>query len=554
MENKKKSINRALFIGTTVLVLVVSLLMGAFGFWSYVNTVLKKDQVYLRDILQLTQKYIDGDDLENCIETKQKSEKFEYSQNFLDKVKENYDDVEYIYIIKPLNANASDNIMDVMAGITADEKEKDFDFYSVELGKLNKDGYSAKVAGQYLKGMDANDITYFSNHTEFGYDYTGMMPIRNSQGNAVALLAIDISMNEIAKVFMTYALAMLVLMILISLQAVYLVNRWLKNRVIDPVLRLEKVSEAFVESSHRAETPEDLVINDPDIHTGDEIESLSAAMSDMFVGMKNYMSSLLTVTKEKERIGAELDVATNIQASMLPRIFPAFPDHNEFDIYATMDPAKEVGGDFYDYFMLDDHTMGIVMADVSGKGVPAALFMVISKTLIKNRCQESRSPAEVLSYVTDQLCEGNDSDMFVTVWLAIIDINTGKGMAANAGHEHPAVRRKDGKYELDIYRHSPAVASMEGMRFRELPFELNPGDSLFVYTDGVPEANNEAGEFYGTDRMIECLNADPDADVQKLLIQVREDIRKFAGEAEQFDDITMLAFDFWGPDGKQKLS
>ena len=237
---------------------------------------------------------------------------------------------------------------------------------------------------------------------------------------------------------------------------------------------------------------------------------------------------------------------------MLPRIFPAFPDHNEFDIYATMDPAKEVGGDFYDYFMLDDHTIGLVMADVSGKGVPAALFMVISKTLIKNRCQDSRSPAEVLSYVNDQLSEGNDSDMFVTVWLAILDINTGKGLAANAGHEHPAIRRKGGKYELDIYRHSPAVATMEGMRFREHPFELNPGDSLFVYTDGVPEANDEAGKFYGTDRMIECLNADPDADVQKLLIEVREDIRKFAGEAEQFDDITMLVFDFWGPDGKQK--
>ncbi|SET11661.1 sigma-B regulation protein RsbU (phosphoserine phosphatase) [[Clostridium] aminophilum] len=552
MENKKKSINRALYTGTTVLVLVISLLMGAFGFRSYVDTVFQKDQAYLRDILKLTQKYIDGDDLEKCIETKQKSEKYEYAQSFLDQVKENYDDIEYIYIIKPLNANDSDNIMDVMAGITAEEKETDYDFYSVELGKLNKDGYSATVAGQYLNGMDAKDITYFANHTEFGYDYTGMLPIRNSQGKAVALLAIDISMNEITKVLMTYAVATLVMMILIALLAVYFVNRWLKNRVIDPVLRLEKVSEAFVESSRRAEMPEELVINDPDIHTGDEIESLSVAISDMFVGMKNYMSSLLTVTREKERIGAELDVANNIQASMLPRIFPAFPDHNEFDIYATMDPAKEVGGDFYDYFMLDDHTIGLVMADVSGKGVPAALFMVISKTLIKNRCQDSRSPAEVLSYVNDQLSEGNDSDMFVTVWLAILDINTGKGLAANAGHEHPAIRRKGGKYELDIYRHSPAVATMEGMRFREHPFELNPGDSLFVYTDGVPEANDEAGKFYGTDRMIECLNADPDADVQKLLIDVREDIRKFAGEAEQFDDITMLAFDFWGPDGKQK--
>lgn len=552
MENKKKSISRALLIGTTVLVLIICLLMGAFGFGAYVNTVLKKDQAYLRDILQLTERQIDGNDLEKCIETKTKSDKFEITQNFLDQVKESYDDVEYIYIIKPLNANAVDNIMDVMAGITAEEKKENYDFYSVKLGELTGEDYSAKVAGQYLKGLDADDITYFSNRTEFGYDYTGMIPIRNSQGKAVALLAIDISMNEIAKVLVNYALATLGLMIVISLLAVYLVNRWLKNRVTDPVLRLEKVSEAFVESSHKAETPEDLIINDPDIHTGDEIESLSGAMSDMFAGMKKYMSSLVSVTKEKERIGAELNVATSIQASMLPRIFPAFPGRKEFDIFATMDPAKYVGGDFYDFFMLDDNTIGLVMADVSGKGVPAALFMVISKTLIKNRCQVSRSPADVLNYVNDQLCEGNDGDMFVTVWLAILDINTGKGMAANAGHEHPAIRRKGGKYELDVYRHSPAVATMEGMHFREHPFELNPGDSLFVYTDGVPEANNENGEFYGTDRMIECLNADPEATVHELLVEVREDIRKFAGPAEQFDDITMLAFEFWGPDGKQE--
>ena len=552
MEYKKKSISRALLIGTTVLVLIICLLMGAFGFAAYVNTVLKKDQAYLRDILQLTERQIDGNDLEKCIETKTKSDKFEITQNFLDQVKESYDDVEYIYIIKPLNANAVDNIMNVMAGITAEEKKENYDFYSVKLGELTGEDYSAKVAGQYLKGLDADDITYFSNRTEFGYDYTGMIPIRNSQGKAVALLAIDMSMNEIAKVLVNYALATLGLMIVISLLAVYLVNRWLKNRVTDPVLRLEKVSEAFVESSHKAETPEDLIINDPDIHTGDEIESLSGAMSDMFAGMKKYMSSLVSVTKEKERIGAELSVATSIQASMLPRIFPAFPGRKEFDIFATMDPAKYVGGDFYDFFMLDDNTIGLVMADVSGKGVPAALFMVISKTLIKNRCQVSRSPADVLNYVNDQLCEGNDGDMFVTVWLAILDINTGKGMAANAGHEHPAIRRKGGKYELDVYRHSPAVATMEGMRFREHPFELNPGDSLFVYTDGVPEANNENGEFYGTDRMIECLNADPEATVHELLVEVREDIRKFAGPAEQFDDITMLAFEFWGPDGKQE--
>ncbi|WP_051524575.1 PP2C family protein-serine/threonine phosphatase [Pseudobutyrivibrio sp. MD2005] len=542
MENKRKSIKRVLFTGTTVLVLVVSLLMGAFGLFSYVNTVLNKDKAYLRDILQLTMQYIDGDDLENCIETKQKSEKYEYAQNFLDKVKENYDDIEYIYIIKPLNANDTNNIMDVMAGITAEEKEEDFEFYSVELGKLNEDGYSAEVAGQYLKGMDADDITYFSNHTEFGYDYTGMVPIRNSNGESVALLAIDISMNEIAKVLMTYAIGTLVLIVLISLQAVNMVNKWLKNRVIDPVLRLEKVSEAFVESSHVAETPEDLVINDPDIHTGDEIESLSAAMSDMFVGMKNYMSSLLTVTKDKEKISAELNVATEIQASMLPRIFPAFPKREEFDLFASMDPALEVGGDFYDFFLIDEYHLALVVADVSGKGVPAALFMAISKTLIKDRAQGCLDPATILYNVNNQLSEGNDADLFVTVWLGILDLRSGDMHYTDAGHEYPLLIRADGK--IDVVKpdkKKPPVATMEGISYVTSELHMDPGDTIFLYTDGVPEATNSSDTLYGMERLEQFMEANYSLPLEEMLPAVRKDVDVFVGDAPQFDDLTMLA-------------
>ncbi len=550
--NKKKSISRALLFGTATLVLVICVLMGIFGFTAYVRTVLNKDQSYLRDVLQLTMKQIDPDDLEKCIETKTKSDKFEETQHFLDQVKEYYEDVEYIYIIKPLNTANVDNIMDVMVGITDEERKTDFDFYSVTLGGLTGDYYSSDVAKRYLDGLNANEVTFFSNKTEFGYDYTGMMPIKNSKGQAISLLCVDMSMNEISKVMVSYALATLAMMTLIALLAVYLANKWLKNRVTDPLIKLENVSKNFVESSHGAESPDQLVITDPDIHTGDELESLANTTSDMFSSMKNYMTSLISVTKEKERIGVELNVATSIQASMLPRIFPAFPGRPEFDIFATMDPAKEVGGDFYDFFMLDDHRIGLVMADVSGKGVPAALFMVISKTMIKNSAQVSDSPAEILGDVNDQLCEGNDAEMFVTVWMAILDINTGKGVAANAGHEHPVIRRKDGEYELVVYRHSPAVATMEGMRFREHEFELNPGDRLFVYTDGVPEAINEKKEFYGTDRLLDVLNADQDATIHELLVEVREDISKFAGKAEQFDDITMMAFDFRGPQPEKK--
>ena len=232
---------------------------------------------------------------------------------------------------------------------------------------------------------------------------------------------------------------------------------------------------------------------------------------------------------------------------MLPRIFPPYPNTKEFDLYASMIPAKEVGGDFYDFFMVDDSHIALVMADVSGKGVPAALFMVIAKTLIKDRTLQGGTPAEILGDVNAQLCEGNEASLFVTVWLAIIDLKTGDGMAANAGHEHPALRHKDGEFHLVEYRHSPAVAVMEGMKFREHPFHLDKNDTLFVYTDGVPESTDKNNTLFGNERMLEALNRDPDADPKTILKNVSDGISEFIGDAEQFDDTTMLCFRYKGP-------
>ena len=239
-------------------------------------------------------------------------------------------------------------------------------------------------------------------------------------------------------------------------------------------------------------------------------------------------------------------MATDIQASQLPRLFPAFPNRPEFDVFASMTPAKEVGGDFYDFFLIDSTHIGLVMADVSGKGVPAALFMMVSRVLIKSHLQSGESPGETLANVNEQLCESNEAQLFVTVWLAVLDITTGKGIAANAGHEHPVLRREGGQYELITYRHSPAVATMEGIRFREHDFQLNPGDTLFVYTDGVAEATNAENELFGSERMLEALNRNPEALPEETLSNVMDGINSFVAGAEQFDDITMLCFKFNG--------
>ena len=284
--------------------------------------------------------------------------------------------------------------------------------------------------------------------------------------------------------------------------------------------------------------------------TGDEIEVLAESFAKQSARTRLYIDQIKRVTAEKERIGAELDMASRIQCSQLPRLFPPFPDRKEFSLYASMNPAKEVGGDFYDFFMIDDDHMGFVMADVSGKGVPAALLMMVSRVLIKSSLQNGRSPSETLESVNNQLCESNEADFFVTVWLAVFEISTGKGVAANAGHEHPVLRRAGGSYELQIYRHSLPVGAMKGIPFKQHSFQLYPGDSFFVYTDGVAEATNGKKELYGAERMLQALNRDPDAEPDQVLANVTQDIDSFVAGAEQFDDITMLCFRYVGPSGR----
>ena len=381
-------------------------------------------------------------------------------------------------------------------------------------------------------------------HSEFGWLASCYEPIIDSAGNRVASVGVDIDMNEVMAARHKFLWQMLIYAIIAALAAVLISMLLMRRTVTKPLSLLSRAVDRF--GGDEGRLTKEQVINLP-IHSRDEIGNLYQKTRSMEERLIDYMDNLALVTAEKERIGAELSIASQIQADMLPRIFPPFPDRTDFDIYASMDPAKEVGGDFYDFFLVDDTHLCLVMADVSGKGVPAALFMVIAKTLIKNQALLGRSPSEILANVNQQLCDGNEAELFVTVWLAVVDLTTGQGLAVNAGHEHPTLRRAGGQYELIQYRHSPAVAVMEGMRFRQHEFQLNPGDSLFVYTDGVPEATDAKNELYGAERMLAALNRDPDAAPEQVLSAVRQGVDAFVGDAPQFDDLTMLCLRYHGP-------
>jgi sigma-B regulation protein RsbU (phosphoserine phosphatase) len=259
-----------------------------------------------------------------------------------------------------------------------------------------------------------------------------------------------------------------------------------------------------------------------------------------------YLETVKRVTAEKERIGTELTLATQIQSAMLPHIVPAFPDRTDFDIIGSMDPAKEVGGDFFDYYLVDPDHLCMVMADVSGKGVPAALFMMACKIILQSMAMLGQSPAEILKKTNEAICPSNEAEMFVTVWIGMLELSTGKLTCANAGHEYPVFKRPGGRFELYKDKHGIVVGGMEGVKYKDYEVQLYPGSKIFVYTDGVPEATNSETVLYGVERMTEAINKLTEKNPEGVLVGMREAVDDFVKEAEQFDDLTMLCLEYKG--------
>ena len=317
-----------------------------------------------------------------------------------------------------------------------------------------------------------------------------------------------------------------------------------EKRVTKPIEGLSKIAQNYY-SEHATEAQRKKMTDACEKYAGDttEVGDLARSYLSMADDLNTYMENLKSITAEKERINAELSLASNIQAHMLPCIFPAFPDHDEVDVYATMTPAKEVGGDFYDFFMIDEKHVAFVMADVSGKGVPAALFMVIAKTLIKNYAQLGLPVNEVFTRANERLCEGNDADLFVTAWLGILDLTNGQLNYVNAGH-NPPLLCVDGEFR---YLKAPAglvLAGIEGFQYKANEIQIKPGDRIFLYTDGVTEATSLDQELYGEARLLKFINDHKTEPAEDILHQLKEDIDDFVGEAPQFDDITMLMLDY----------
>ncbi len=373
----------------------------------------------------------------------------------------------------------------------------------------------------------------YSYSKESGAHTTAAIDVKNSDGKIIAMLCVEKPMTRLENARNAYVLHVIFWTLGAILLFIFVYSIILRRGVIKPIETLTKEAERFAETNLPSENP----LN---ITQRDEVGILARAVEKMETDIVEYTQNLTAITAEKERVNTELSVATRIQANMLPSIFPAFPERKEIDIYATMNPAKEVGGDFYDFFMVDERHLAIVMADVSGKGVPAALFMVQTCALPIS----GKDLGEVFTEVNELLCESNSEGLFITAFEGVLDLVSGEFRFVNAGHEIPYICKKDGKFEPYKIRAGFVLAGMEGMRYKCGETRLDVGDKIFQYTDGVTEATNANNELYGMDRLKDILGENSALPPAELLPKIKEDIDRFVGEAPQFDDITMLCLEY----------
>ena len=441
-------------------------------------------------------------------------------------------DILFIYVIEPFN-----NYDDIRFDINVKNVNSEYDIVPVGYVKPTSSGeYKKAYRDIYENGKEYAVVVRDNGISMTGDHVTAMIPIKNSQDKIKGILCVQWQMADLDVEKILFLKSTLAAMLIYLILMLLIGRQYLNSKLLNPLSSLtEGVREISAGNLDKK----------LDIKTGDELQTLAENFNTMTDELQTQMANLMHVTAEKERIATELDVATKIQLSMLPKNFSV---DERVDIFATMTPAKEVGGDLYDFSKLDEKNLFITIADVSGKGVPAALFMVAAITNLRNFTASLKSPDDLkraIENTNDRLCANNDGGLFVTAFSGVLDLTTGIFRYVNAGHNPPLIRRRGKNFEELPMELNFVLGGWDDWQYVQQEIQLEAGDTIFLYTDGVTEAVDAAGKMYSLERLQKFLNElDENASSEEILSAVRESLQKFSGEAEQSDDITMLAVKF----------
>ena len=513
---RKRSLKRRINRVELLLMILMAIIICVVSYFAMRSTFLRFYNEKGQDIVRTLAAQFDGDRLKECLNSDDVTGHPYYQEkiHLMDVTKSNITDHTYLYMFVP----GEDSWEYIMEGRTPDDDPAlissygdVFEYGETEYKYMLPDARAKKPSTEIVLGEDYG----------YGRALSNWAPVLDSNGELVSMIEIDYSMEAINGELMSYLFKLLLSFVVCIALVVFIVLQTIRIFVTTPLENLT----GYVDSYEHGEVKEMKIT---DFKSGDEIQWLATAFRDMIRRIGDYIRDLTTVTAEKERISTELNVANG----------------KVFDIYASMTPAKEVGGDFYDYYMLDDDHLVITVADVSGKGVGAALFMARSMSILKSRTMILGDPATVLMTANNELCHNND-EMFVTVWLGILELSTGKMTFANAGHEVPLLRH-NGVFSFVKQKAGFVLGGMEDVPYKNQELILEPGDLLFQYTDGVPESNNSSREQFTTDRMLDILNSNAGLQGNEMLDKMLQALRDFSGSAPQFDDITMLALYYDG--------
>ncbi len=461
-----------------------------------------------------------------------------------------YAEVLYSWITARLNQiKRSNNIDFLFCILTDDNNDEQFFVFSgseegdvrgTEYEQIYTLGVTVEASDTQKTGMQGAKEN--ERHIADAGKYMDYYMYLDKFDDRTALLGMSYSTEGLKSEILSQTIRDILLILCIQILLAFVCLALLYQVVLQPLEKVQRSIRAYKETKNSTVVAEKLDKALPN----NEIGLLGDAVVDLTKAIDNHVDKIEKITAKEERIAAELDMSRRIQASMIPNTYPAFPERKEFDIYATMEPAREVGGDFYDFYLIDEDHLGFMIADVSGKGIPAALFMMASKIIFQSIAMLGGTAEEILTKANDAICGSNPYDMFVTAWIGILEISTGKITAANAGHEYPVVRQNGEPFRLLKDKHGLVVGGLEGAAYESYEIQMEPGDKIFIYTDGIPEASDADKNMFGLEHMLSALNDDLDATPEETLRNVKSSVSAFTKDAEQFDDMTMLCFQYKG--------